>query len=85
MVELIYLAPGEQMPLLSERETWIVVEASDDGQFFGTGYGKKAGGEDAFYISPAENDVSLEVAIAAATRWAEQRGVSRIWVQTTAD
>ena len=85
MVELIHLAPGEQMPILPDQETWIVVEASDDGQFFGTGYGKKAGGEDVFYISLAENDVSLEVAIAAATMWAEQRGVSRIWVQTTPD
>lgn len=85
MVELIHLAHGEQMPILPDGETWIVVEGSDDGQFFGTGYGKKAGGEDVFYISLAENDGSLEVAIAAATMWAEQRGVSRIWVQTMPD
>ena len=85
VVELIDLAPGEQMPILPDGETWIVVEASDDGQFFGTGYGKKAGAEDVFYISLAENDGSLEVAIAAATMWAERRGVSWIWVQTTPD
>ncbi|SEJ58151.1 hypothetical protein SAMN05428950_10289 [Sphingomonas sp. OV641] len=85
MVELIYLAPGEQVPILPGQETWIVVEASDDGRFFGTGYGRKARGEDVFYISSAESDGSLEVAIAAATMWAEQRGVPRIWVQTTPD
>ena len=85
MVELIHAAPGEKMPILSEQETWIVVEASGDGQFFGTGYGKKADGEDVFYISLTENDGSLKAAIAAATMWAEQRGVPRIWVQTTPD
>lgn len=85
MVKLIHLAAGERMPTLSDEETWIVVEASHDGQFFGTGYGLKPGGEGVFYVSSAESDGSLEVAIAAATMWAEQRGVSRIWVQTTPD
>lgn len=85
MVEVIHLAPGEQMPILPDEEPWIVVEANDDGRFFGTGYGRKAGEEDLFYISSAESDGSLEVAIAAATTWAERRGVPRIWVQTNPD
>jgi hypothetical protein len=45
--------------------------------------GFKPSGECVFYISLSENDVSLEVAIAAAREWAAEHGVSRIWVQTT--
>jgi hypothetical protein len=55
----------------------------DDGRFFGTGWGRKPSGEGVFYASLAENDASLETAIAAATEWAVERGVSRIWVQTS--
>lgn len=85
MVEIFHLAPGEQLPTLRDNETWVVVEASDNGRFFGTGYGLTPKGEDVFYISLAENDGSLDLAIVAATRWAEKRGVPRIWVQTTPD
>jgi hypothetical protein len=83
MVELIYLSPGEQMPEVGDDQPWLTVEASDDGRFFGTGWGRKPSGEGVFYASLAENDASLEAAIAAATEWAVERGVSRIWVQTT--
>lgn len=85
MVELVYLTPGEQLPTLPDTEPWLSVEASDDGRFYGTGYGRKSSGEDVFYVSSAENDGNLEAAIAAATTWAEQRGVRRIWVQMTPD
>ena len=83
MVELIYLRPGEQMPDLADDEPWLAVDSSDDGRFFGTGYGFKPSGEGVFYVSLAESDVSLETAIAAATQWAGEKGVRRIWVQKT--
>ena len=82
MTEFIYLGPGEQMPELADNEPWLVVEASDDGRFFGTGYGRKPSGEEVFYASLVEDDVSLERALAAAMSWASERGVGRIWVQT---
>ena len=85
MAELIFLSPGERMPELPEDEPWLTLEASDDGRFFGTGYGRKPSGEDVFYVSLAETDVSLEAAITAATDWASERGVLRIWVQATPD
>jgi hypothetical protein len=85
MVDLVYMAPGEQLPTLPDEEPWLSVEASDDGRFFGTGYGRMPSGEGAFYISLAEKDGSLEKAIVAATAWAEEWGVLRIWVQTTPD
>ena len=40
MVELTYLAPGERLPELPDDEPWLTVEASCDGRFFGTGYGR---------------------------------------------
>jgi hypothetical protein len=85
MVELIYLPPGERMPALPDDEPWLTVEASDDGRFFGTGYGFKLSGECVFYASLAESDVNLEAALAAAKEWAGERSVSRIWVQTNPD
>lgn len=71
------------MPELPEDEPWLVLEASDDGRFFGTGHGRNPSGAGEFYVSLAESDISLEAAIAAATDWASERGVRRIWVQTT--
>ena len=83
MIEFIYLAPGERMPDLSSCETWLTIEASDNGRFFGTGCGRNSSGEDVFYVSAAESDGSLEAAVAAATNWANERGVRCIWVQAT--
>ena len=85
MVELIYLPPGERMPELPDEELWLSVEASEDGRFFGSGYGRKPSGEGVFYVSLPESDTSLEAAIAAATDWAGERGVLRIWVQSKPD
>jgi hypothetical protein len=85
MVARIYLSPGEPMPELPDDAPWLLVEASDDGRFFGTGCGRTSSGEDVFYISLAQSDVSLEAAIAAAEDWARARGVPRIWVRTTPD
>ena len=44
MVEYIYLKPGEQMPEMADEDAWLVVEASDDDRFFGSGYGFKVSG-----------------------------------------
>jgi hypothetical protein len=85
MVKLIYLTPGERMPELPDHEPWLTVEASDDGRFFGSGYGLSQSGEGVFYVSSAESDLSLEAATAAARDWASERGVPRIWVQTTSN
>ena len=83
MVDVIYLRPGEEVPEVPDDEPWLTVEASDDGRFFGSGWSRKPSGENAFYRSQSDDDVTLDAAIAAATKWAEERGVSRIWVQTT--
>jgi len=83
MTEVIYLPPGEQIPEAAGDEPWLMVEASDDGRFFGSGWGRKPSGESVFYASLPENDVTLEAAIAAATVWAVERSVPRIWVHTT--
>jgi hypothetical protein len=83
MIEHIYLQPGEQMPEMADEDAWLIVEASDDGRFFGSGYGHKASGEGVFYASLPDSDVSLKAALAAATAWAERRGVPRIWVQAS--
>ncbi|MCC2981117.1 hypothetical protein [Sphingomonas sp. IC4-52] len=73
------------MPPFPDGEPWLLVEASDDGRFFGTGCGRTPGGDDVFYISAVENDGHLEEAINAATAWAEKRGVPRIWIKATPD
>ena len=83
MVELVYLPPGEEMPEVADDEPWLIVEASDDGRFFGSGWGRKPSGEGVFYASSSEDDISLEAALSAAIKWAGERGVTCIWVQTT--
>ncbi len=82
MVAIIYLLPGEQMPNHRGGEPWLIVEASDDGRFFGTGAAWKPGGEWVGYSSLPENDFALADALAAAERWAAEYGVPTIWVQT---
>jgi hypothetical protein len=44
MVEIVYLQPSEPMPEIPENEPWLIIEASDDGRFFGTGCGFKSSG-----------------------------------------
>jgi hypothetical protein len=83
MAEVIYLPPHEQMPDPADKQRWLTVEASDDGRFFGTGSSWKANGEWVGYRSLAEDDVSLEKAIAAAQAWAEKYNVPTIWIQPT--
>jgi hypothetical protein len=82
MADVTYLEANEEMPDHSDDEPSLTVEASDDGRFFGTGWGRMPTGETVFYASLAEDDVSLERALAAAQVWAARRGVMRIWVQT---
>lgn len=81
MAEVIYLSPHEQTPDLGDDQRWLVVEASDDGRFFGTGSSRKADGEWVGYGSLAEDDVSLESALEAAQAWADKYLVPTIWVQ----
>lgn len=81
MAEVIYLSPGEAVPEAWDDRAWLIVEASDDGRFFGTGSAWKPSGEWVGYCSLAENDHSLETALAAAQQWAAAYGVPEIWVQ----
>lgn len=83
MVEVIHLGPNEPMPDLGDRQRWITIEASRDGQFFGTGSSWKANGEWVGYASLAEHDASFEKAMAAAQAWGEKYDVPTIWVQLT--
>jgi hypothetical protein len=81
MPEIIHVEAGQPMPDFGDDELWITVEASDDGRFFGTGWSRKAAGNGVFYISLPESDGSLGAAVEAATRWAVEYHVPRIWVQ----
>jgi hypothetical protein len=81
MAEIIYLTPGENVPPNAER--WLIVEAHSSGLYYGSGAGRLPDGEVVFYASLAESDVSLEAALEAAQRWAADRDVPTIYVQTT--
>ncbi len=81
MVDIVYLQPDENMPDVGDNGRWLTVEASDDGRFFGSGGSWKSSGEWVGYLSLAEDDFSLEVALAAAKEWAEKYEVPIIWVQ----
>lgn len=81
MVEVIYLASHEQLPDFGDDQRWLTVEAADDGRFFGTGGSWKTNGEWVGYGSIAEDDPSLETALAAAKAWAEKYQVPTIWIQ----
>ena len=70
---------------MPDHEPWLIVEASDDGRFVGTGRAFKPSGESMFYASLAESDISLECAIGAARQWAIKYRVPRIWVQAIPD
>lgn len=83
MAEVIYLPPHEQLPDLGDEQRWLIIEASGEGRFFGTGGSWKSNGEWVGYGSLAEDDVSFEKALAAAQAWAEKYRVPTIWVQLT--
>jgi hypothetical protein len=77
-----YLQPDEPTPDGGD-EPWLTVEPFDsDGKFYGSGGSRKSTGEWVGYASLAENDVSLEKALAAAQDWAEKYKVSTIFVRT---
>ena len=74
MAQLIYLTPIERAPYKDGDgdELWLIVKPfANDGKFCGTGESRKPTGEWVGYASRAENDVSLEKALAAAQEWAE--------------
>ena len=81
MAIVVHLSPDEEMPHQGDDQRWLTIEASDDGRFFGSGGSFKANGEWVGYGSLAENDGSLEVALAAAQQWAGKYDVPTIWVQ----
>ena len=83
MTEIIYLAPDEHMPDFGDDQRWLIIEASSDGQFFGSGASWKSDGDWVGYGSLIEDDVSLERALAAAEAWATRYAVPIIWVQAT--
>ena len=80
MVDIVYLAPGEGMPNVDDGDRWLIIKAGD-GEFYGTGGSWKPTGEWVGYGSLAEDDVSLEAALAAAKKWAVKYDVPTVWVQ----
>ncbi|MEY4952542.1 MAG: hypothetical protein RL299_966 [Pseudomonadota bacterium] len=70
------------MPDVGDEGRWLVVEEVGD-KFYGTGASWRQTGEWVGYCSLAEDDLSLETALAAAEAWAEKYGVPLIWVQRT--
>ena len=83
MAQIVYLPPGDAMPVVANDQPWLFVEAAGDGQFFGSGAAWKQNGEWVGYCSLVEDDHSLDTAMAAAEAWAGRYGVQTIWVQTT--
>ena len=82
MSEVVYLEPDEPYPVTGDDDPWLYIEPfDDDGKFYGTGGAAKPTGEWVGYGSLAENDVSLEKALAAAREWAEKYGVPTIYVR----
>lgn len=75
MTAIVYLAPGETMPDSGDGQPWLTIDAVEDGLFFGSGASWKASGEWVGYRSLAEDDVSLEMALAAAKEWAAKYAV----------
>ena len=69
------------MPDQGDDMRWLIIEASDDGKFFGSGGSFKADGDLVGFGSLAEDDISLEAALAAAQQWAAKYAVPTIWVQ----
>ena len=80
VAHVVYLAPKEAMPDVGNEGRWLIVEALDN-KFYGTGGSWKATGEWVGYGSLAEDDISLEAALAAAEEWAINYDVPIIWVQ----
>lgn len=81
MADVIYLSPDEEMPDHGDNQRWLTVDASDDGRFFGTGGSFKPDGGWVGYRSLAEDDGSLETAVASAQQWAAKYDVPSIWIQ----
>ena len=82
MAEIVHLPPEEDKPAGADQP-WLIIEASHDGKFFGSGQSWRANGEWVGYLSLVEDDVSLETALAAAQDWATKHAVPTIWVQLT--
>ncbi|HEY3814056.1 MAG TPA: hypothetical protein VGL66_12595 [Caulobacteraceae bacterium] len=78
MPTVIQLRAGEEPP---EEEYWLTIERDVSGLFFGTGAGRTVDGTAIFYASLPENDQSLELALAAASAWADAHFVEHIYVQ----
>ena len=76
MVDIVYLLPDEGMPDHGDDMRWLMIEESDDRLFLGTGGSVRANGDWVGYASLAENDGSLEAAVAAAQNWAAKTMVT---------
>ena len=83
MVEVVNLAPSEDMPDVGDDKPWLIVEATSEGLFYGSGASWKPNGEWVGYRSLTEDDVSLEATLKAAQEWAGKYGVPTMWVQVT--
>ena len=79
---VVYLSVDEQQPDWGDQEPWLIIEATVDDLFYGTGASWKDDGEWVGYCSLPEDDGSLETALAAAQAWARKYRVPTIWVQT---
>ena len=69
------------MPDHGDDGHWLIIEATADGLFRGSGGSCNPSGGWVGYCSLAENDASLEAALAAAQLWAAKYSVPTIWVQ----
>jgi hypothetical protein len=80
VASVIYLTSGEDMPDVGDEGRWLIIEAYN-GKFYGSGSSWRRSGEWVGYGSLSENDLSLDVALAAAHQWAAKYEVPTIWVQ----
>ena len=76
---IIDLSQGDSDP--PEGEKWILIEENETGEWFGTGFGSSAEGEETLYISQGDSDESYEAAVSSASDWARNNYVDTIYMR----
>lgn len=83
MAAIVFLDANEPRPVGLQEEPWLFID-EEDGQYLGSGGAWKESGEWVGYGSLDEDELSLELALQAAQKWASRFGVQTIFVFTGA-
>jgi hypothetical protein len=79
MADIVYLDQDDLRPETDEKDPWLFIE-QQNGKYFGSGGAWKNSGEWVGYGSLKEDDVSLDLALQAAQKWADRFNVKTIFV-----